>query len=81
MPKTHALAADLRNKMKEPRGLVILGDALGNQPTDSFPMGDDAFVSDHLQGVADITLAAWALIAKISQVLPEHLMCILLMQK
>ena len=51
------LLRDLRNKMKDPRGLIVVGEALGNPATDSFPVGDEAFVADHLRGVADNILA------------------------
>ena len=37
------LLRDLRAKMKDPRGLIIVGEALGNPATDSFPIGDEAF--------------------------------------
>ena len=48
---------ELRDKMKDPRGLIIVGEAMGNPAIDSFLVGDEAFVADHLRGVADIILA------------------------
>ena len=35
--------------MKDPRGLIILGEALGEDPTDPYPMGNEAFILDHLK--------------------------------
>ena len=43
--------------MKDPRGLIIVGEALGNPATDSFPIGDEAFVADHLRDVAETIMA------------------------
>ena len=51
------LLKELRDKMKDPRGLIIVGEALGNSAVDSFPVGDEAFVADHLRGIADIVMA------------------------
>ena len=51
------LLRELRNKLKDPRDFVVFGEAMGNTATDSFPVGDEAFVSDHLRGVADTILA------------------------
>ena len=51
------LLRELRNKMKDPRGLVVVGEALGNTATEAFFVGDEAFVSDHLRGVAETILA------------------------
>ena len=51
------LLNELRDKMKDPRGLIIVGEALGNSAVDSFPVGEEAFVADHLRGIADIVMA------------------------
>ena len=48
---------DLRAKMKDPRGLIIVGEAMGYPAIDSFPVGDEAFVADHLRGVAEVIQA------------------------
>ena len=34
-------------------GLVIFGEALGDNPTDPYLVGAETFIQDHLQGVAD----------------------------
>ena len=44
---------ELRSHMKDPRGLILLGEALGNNPSDPFPVGEEAFIQDHLRGVAE----------------------------
>ena len=51
------LLCELHNKMKDPMGLIVVGEALVNPAKDSFLVGDEAFVADHLRGVADIILA------------------------
>ena len=51
--------------MKNFRGLVILGETLGHMSVDSFLVGEDAFVHDHLRGVADIILADMRNIARL----------------
>ena len=55
--------------MKDPRGLVILGEALGEDPTDPYPMGNEAFILDHLR---DVTKAVVGDLNKIA-VLPDRL--------
>ena len=55
--------------MKDPRGLIILGEALGEDPTDPYPMGNEAFISDHLR---DVTQAVTTDLDKIA-VLPDRL--------
>ena len=37
--------------MKDSRGLIILGEALGEDPTDPYPLGNEAFIQDHLRDV------------------------------
>ena len=59
----------LRDQMKDPRGLIILGEALGEDPTDPYPMGNEAFIGDHLR---DVTQAVITDLDKIA-VLPERL--------
>ena len=39
----------IQTQMKDPRGLIILGEALGEDPTDPYPMGNEAFIQDHLR--------------------------------
>ena len=48
---------ELRAKMKDPRGLIIVGEAMGHPAIDSFPVGDEAFVADHLRGIAEVIQA------------------------
>ena len=55
--------------MKDPRGLIILGEALGEDPTGPYPMGNEAFISDHLR---DVTQAVTTDLDKIA-VLPDRL--------
>ena len=55
--------------MKDPRGLIILGEALGEDPTDPYPMGNEAFTLDHLR---DVTKAVVSDLNKIA-VLPDRL--------
>ena len=55
--------------MKDPRGLIILGEALGEDPTDPYPMGNEAFILDHLR---DVTKAVASDLDKIA-VLPDRL--------
>ena len=50
------LLRDLRNKMKDPRGLIVVGEALGHTDVESFPVEEDAFVADHLRDVAETFL-------------------------
>ena len=47
----------LRGQMTDPRGLVLLGEALGNNPSDPFPVGEEAFIQDHLRGVTEAVAA------------------------
>ena len=55
--------------MKDPRGLIILGEAMGEDPTDPYPMGNEAFITDHLR---DVTQTVKSDLDKIA-VLPERL--------
>ena len=48
---------ELRSQMADPRGLILLGEALGNNPSDPFPVGDEAFIQDHLRGVTEAIAA------------------------
>ena len=59
----------IQTQMKDPRGLIILGEALGEDPTDPYPMGNEAFTLDHLQ---DVTQAVVTDMSKIA-ILPEKL--------
>ena len=54
-PRMHNLmrVPALRNQMKDLRGLILLGEALGNNPSDPFPVGEEAFIQDHLRGVTE----------------------------
>ena len=65
----HPYLRRLRDQMKDPRGLIILGEALGEDPTDPYPMGNEAFISDHLR---DVTQAVITDLDKIA-VLPDRL--------
>ena len=65
----HPHLKHLRMQMKDPRGLIILGEAMGEDPTDPYPMGNEAFITDHLR---DVTQAVKADLDKIA-VLPERL--------
>ena len=47
----------LRGLHKDPRGLTPLGEALGNNPSDPFPVGEEAFIQDHLRGVTEAVAA------------------------
>ena len=40
-------------KMKDPRGLIILGETLGEDPTDPYPLGNETFIQDHLRDVTN----------------------------
>ena len=55
--------------MKDPRGLIILGEALGEDPTDPYPMGNETFIQDHLR---DVTAAVANDLRKIA-ILPDKL--------
>ena len=46
-PKTHT------GQNEGPPGLIILGEAPGEDPADPYPLGNDAFVQDHLRDVAN----------------------------
>ena len=56
-------------QMKDPRTLIILGEALGEDPTDPYPMGNEAFIQDHLR---DVTQAVANDLRKIA-ILPDKL--------
>ena len=59
----------MQTQMKDPRGLIILGEALGEDPTDPYPMGNEAFIQDHLR---DVTAAVANDLRKIA-ILPDKL--------
>ena len=63
----HPHLKHIQTQMKDPRGLIILGEALGEDPTDPYPMGNEAFILDHLR---DVTKAVVSDLSKIA-VLPE----------
>ena len=65
----HPHLKQIQTQMKDPRGLIILGEALGEDPTDPYPMGNEAFILDHLQ---DVTKAVVSDLDKIA-VLPDRL--------
>ena len=52
-----AARRNLRTKMKDPRGLILLGEALGNNPSDPFSVGEEAFIQNHLRGVTEAVAA------------------------
>ena len=39
----------MQEQMKDPKGLVILREALRDDPTDPYPVGTEAFIQDHLR--------------------------------
>ena len=39
--------------MSDTRGLTILGEAVGLEPEDAYPVGEEAYITDHLQHVSD----------------------------
>ena len=59
----------IQAQMKDPRNLIIPGEALGEDPTDPYPMGNEAFIQDHLR---DVTQAVANDLRKIA-VLPDKL--------
>ena len=60
----------MQAQTKDPRGLIIdLGEALGEGPTDPYPMGNEAFIQDHLR---DATAAVANDLRKIA-ILPDKL--------
>ena len=66
---TKSLLRHIQAQMKDPRGLIILGEALGEDPTDPYPMGNEAFILDHLR---DVTKTVVSDLSKIA-VLPDKL--------
>ena len=56
-------------QMKDPRGLIILGEALGEHPTDPYTMGNETFIQDHPR---DVTKAVANDLRKIA-ILPDKL--------
>ena len=56
-------------QMKDPRGLIVLGEVLGEDPTDPYPMGNEAFIQDRLR---DVTKALANDLRKIA-ILPDKL--------
>ena len=59
----------MQAQMKDPQGLIILGEALGEDPIDPYPMGTETFIQDHLR---DVTQAVTNDLRKIA-VLPDKL--------
>ena len=59
----------IQTQMKDPRGLIILGEALGEDPLTHIPLGNEAFIQDHLR---DVTEAVVSDLSKIA-VLPDKL--------
>ena len=59
----------IQAQKKDLRGLIILGEALGEDPTDPYPMGNEAFLQDHLR---DVTQTVANDLRKIA-VLPDKL--------
>ena len=43
----------LQAAMSDIRGLTILGEAVGLEPEDAYPVGEEAYVTEHIQLVAD----------------------------
>ena len=43
--------------MKDPRGLIIVGETVGNLATESYFVGDEAFIVDHFRGVVETIMA------------------------
>ena len=50
---SHSHPRDLQVTMSDIRGLTILGEALGLEPEDAYPVGDEAYITDHIQQVSD----------------------------
>ena len=44
----------IQAKMKDPQGLIILGEALGEDPADPYPLGNETFIQDHVRDVANV---------------------------
>ena len=65
----HPHLKHIQPQMKNPRRLIILGEALGEDPTDPYPMGNEAFILNHLR---DVTNAVVSDLNKIA-VLPDRL--------
>ena len=65
----HPHLKHMQTHMKDPRGLIILGVGLGEDPTDPYPLGNEAFILDHLR---DVTKAVVSDLNKIA-VLPDRL--------
>ena len=61
----------LRGQMTDPRGLILLGEALGNNPSDPFPVGEEAFIQDHLRGVTEAVAADLRKIASLPDKLDD----------
>ena len=49
----HPQLRKLQAAMSDKRGLTILGEAVGLEPEDAYPVGEEAYITDHLQRVAD----------------------------
>ena len=49
----HPMLRNLQETISDIRGLTILGEAVGLEPEDAYPVGEEAYVTDHIQGVAD----------------------------
>ena len=50
---SHPHLQRLQAAMSDTRGLTILGEAVGLEPEDAYPVGDEAYVTDHIQQVAN----------------------------
>ena len=53
----------IQAQMKDPRGLIILGEALGEDPTDPYDFRKIAILPDKLEGETAGLQVAWALIS------------------
>ena len=50
---SHPHLQRLQAAMSDVRGLTILGEAVGLEPEDAYPVGEEAYITDHIQHVAD----------------------------
>ena len=50
---SHPQLKGLQTTMSDIRGLTILGEAVGLEPEDAYPVGEEAYITDHLQQVSD----------------------------
>ena len=49
----HPCLRNLQAMMSDIKGLTILGEAVGLEPEDAYPVGEEAHVTEHIQHVAD----------------------------